>query len=509
MTEKQPQLANWEVAIIRAMLAAGNFKKQEIVAYFSRPDRSINQARVSEIEDGHGRYKNIPAASQAELEQFVQDWKQIRFPSAPTVAPSPTSAVVLAARFPLRPGEPARLAVSETDTVEAKEAFNWANRHDYCKTLAGMANNKGGYLLFGVKDGSFEVVGIAEDRMDRFDLKKANEYITRTFNQALVLEKGQFQIAAKVVGVLHVSPSANKPVICTLDASNLFSGDVFYRYPGETRRVQAPELEALLKQRDLSAENRLLHLVAKLADSGAQNAAVINLSTGEVTGERGRFFIDENLLDKIKFITEGRLDDNHGAPTLRVVGEVQPVGAPRVTIQQSVVGSISERYIQDAFLKQSCDYDPKVYIQAQTHLQPIWLPIYYFACEAKLDLAALKHVLETSETAYPSRVVRQIERIASGEAPAGLPGISSVRTELNAIRSSVPIDVPDASAAKRYMQAMRLVTMDDVSLERALSVLTDLRSRFGNNRELLYDFRYAIAAVDVRWFRPNLTSERG
>jgi hypothetical protein len=59
MPEKQPQLAEWQVAIIRAMLAAGKFKKQEIVAYFSRPDRSINQGRISEIEDHHKRYKGI------------------------------------------------------------------------------------------------------------------------------------------------------------------------------------------------------------------------------------------------------------------------------------------------------------------------------------------------------------------------------------------------------------------------------------------------------------------
>ena len=81
MPEKQPQLADWEVAIIRAMLAFGKFKKQEIVAYFSRPDRSINQGRISEIEDSHERYKGVAVASKAELEKFLADWKEIRFPS--------------------------------------------------------------------------------------------------------------------------------------------------------------------------------------------------------------------------------------------------------------------------------------------------------------------------------------------------------------------------------------------------------------------------------------------
>ena len=201
-----------------------------------------------------------------------------------------------------------------------------------------------------------------------------------------------------------------------------------------------------------------MHLVAKLAESGAHNAAVINLASGEVTGERGQFLIEESLLDKIKFITEGRLEEKDGAPTLRVVGDVKPIGAPRVTIQQSVLGSISERHIQDAFLNQSCDYDPRVYIQAQSHLQPVWLPIYYFASEAKLDLAGLKKVLEDSDTPYSNRVIKHVERVMSGNAPAGIPGVASVRAELYAIRAGETIDVADEQAAKRYMQAVRLVT---------------------------------------------------
>jgi len=144
--------------------------------------------------------------------------------------------------------------------VEGNEVFNWGSKSDYCKTLAGIANNRGGYILFGVKDGSFEITGIPPDRMERFDLKKANEYIVRTFNQSFELDKGQFQIAGRTIGVLYVAASKAKPVICCLDGNGLFSGDIYYRYRGETRRIQAPELDALLKERDTSAENRLLHL---------------------------------------------------------------------------------------------------------------------------------------------------------------------------------------------------------------------------------------------------------
>lgn len=44
-------LEKWEVALVKTMLAR-KFVPQDIQAYFSRPTRSINHARISEIRDG-------------------------------------------------------------------------------------------------------------------------------------------------------------------------------------------------------------------------------------------------------------------------------------------------------------------------------------------------------------------------------------------------------------------------------------------------------------------------
>jgi hypothetical protein len=43
-------LEKWEVAIVKAMLTQ-KYVPQDIQAYFSRPTRSINHARISEIRD--------------------------------------------------------------------------------------------------------------------------------------------------------------------------------------------------------------------------------------------------------------------------------------------------------------------------------------------------------------------------------------------------------------------------------------------------------------------------
>ena len=46
-------LEKWEVAIVKAMLERGGYNDQDIQAYFTRPSRSINHARILEIRKGN------------------------------------------------------------------------------------------------------------------------------------------------------------------------------------------------------------------------------------------------------------------------------------------------------------------------------------------------------------------------------------------------------------------------------------------------------------------------
>src|ERR1700744_93723 len=68
-------LEKWEVAIVKAMLAQ-KYVPQDVQAYFSRPTRSINHARISEIRDG-AKHKAIKAASDTELDAFLEAWPDV------------------------------------------------------------------------------------------------------------------------------------------------------------------------------------------------------------------------------------------------------------------------------------------------------------------------------------------------------------------------------------------------------------------------------------------------
>lgn len=57
-------------------MLAKKYVPQDIQAYFSRPTRSINHARISEIRDG-AQHNSIKPVSDAELDAFLAVWPNI------------------------------------------------------------------------------------------------------------------------------------------------------------------------------------------------------------------------------------------------------------------------------------------------------------------------------------------------------------------------------------------------------------------------------------------------
>ena len=45
-------MEDWEAAVIKALLADPAYTRDQIVAYFTRPDRTVNPFRISEIAGG-------------------------------------------------------------------------------------------------------------------------------------------------------------------------------------------------------------------------------------------------------------------------------------------------------------------------------------------------------------------------------------------------------------------------------------------------------------------------
>lgn len=70
------RLEKWEIALIKAMLAKAGSNDQDILAYFTRPTRSINHRAIAEIRT-ETKHKSIKAAADADLQDFLASWPEV------------------------------------------------------------------------------------------------------------------------------------------------------------------------------------------------------------------------------------------------------------------------------------------------------------------------------------------------------------------------------------------------------------------------------------------------
>ena len=69
-------LEQWEVAIVKAMLAKQDRTDQYILAYFTRPTRSVNHRLIGQIRKDTV-HAATPAASEEDLAEFLATWPEI------------------------------------------------------------------------------------------------------------------------------------------------------------------------------------------------------------------------------------------------------------------------------------------------------------------------------------------------------------------------------------------------------------------------------------------------
>ncbi|MEP2683837.1 DUF3644 domain-containing protein [Sulfitobacter sp.] len=69
-------LERWEVALVKAMIERGHYSDQDILAYFTRPTRSLNGRTIHEIHIGK-KHKATKAADPEELDAFLATWPDV------------------------------------------------------------------------------------------------------------------------------------------------------------------------------------------------------------------------------------------------------------------------------------------------------------------------------------------------------------------------------------------------------------------------------------------------
>jgi len=344
----------------------------------------------------------------------------------PTISPFPPE--ILAEIFKTSPEAPDRLLSRESGRLEFKESYNWNSWPEYSRTLAGFANAEGGFIIFGVGDRPRRLKGLRSNAFEEEDPGRITEYLNDLLSPAICWEATTHGISGKTFGLVYVHPAVHKPVIATKSVDKIFrEGDIFYRYRGRTQRIKYPELHQLLEEQRRRERNDWLRHFLKVAKIGVENAAVMDLATGLVTGPRGSFVIDESLLPKIKFIKEGEFKETSGAPTLKLVGEVKPLKGgfiqPVRTVTMTKPVVIRTPDIVHAFLDRKRVIEPAEYIKQLCFEPSSMLPVYCFMRQASMDKNDALELIKGVRSRGPSRD-RLIARLKSDDEllPYPIPG---------------------------------------------------------------------------------------
>jgi len=216
---------------------------------------------------------------------------------------------------------------------------------DYGKTMASFANKDGGYIVFGIKDKPREIVGIDKARFDGIDPAKMTETLNSYFQPEIEYEVDIKEWEGKSFGIIYTFPSQQKPVMAIKNSGDLIKdGEIYYRYGGKTEKIKYPELKKILEENLEKQNDAWRRIFEHASKNNPINTAVMNTLSGEITGKGGTLVIDESLIPKLKFIREGQFLEKDGAPTLKLVGEIQSIPMAVVRKEKIIVGEDIYKY---------------------------------------------------------------------------------------------------------------------------------------------------------------------
>lgn len=484
MAGKKRQISDDEIGLIKAMLAAG-MPNDEVHYYFNRLDRLLSPGRISQIRNG--KYgAAVPVATSAAVDSFFLEWKRRdHLPSAVVADPeTPISEKVVAALFERR-RDGWYVRDHETDTVECKESFSIRSEERFAKILraiAGLANNRGGYVILGIKDNGpqqLKVVGLPTTEFATTDPAAINRILVSALSPVPRFRLTSKTIDGMSVGIIYVEEDDNPPVMANKNLSDVIrEGAIYFRYVGETRPIKPAELREILAFRERKAVERLSQSVSRIATG---NAVALDLDTGLAAGPGGRLVVDKQLLDGMQFIREGEFSETVGGPTLRVIGEVTPIDRSMPPAVQVLRTPLTSGDILKCFLENERVPDATPYLMHACYAPRKWLPIWFFLSQTTLDAAAAITLLqEQNATQIKNRdfIVRRLKQTITAYKPA----TGKTDQICKALQKGIVEPPRDSQSDKTFLNAVQaLKKAKEIDVHALRSALLGCLSRAGGS----------------------------
>ncbi|NBJ12704.1 AlbA family DNA-binding domain-containing protein [Microvirga arsenatis] len=414
-----------EIALIKAMLVRG-FEKTQIQAYFTHPQRPVNFGRITNIENGEYG-PEVSAASSDDLDRFLSSWAEHRGLAIEHLADAalditllpPTAERKLLSLFIRKDDGNWALDHKETDNIECKKNFHPNGK--LFRAISALANNRGGYVLFGVTDEGCIATGMDSRRFLENDPNYLSQKVRAAMEPMPRIEVGHCLIDGKFIGAIYVHPEVDGPVIAAKDDENFREGTIYYRYPGESRAVRPAEFRKILNERDRRVRQESLTGISRLMELGSR-AAIIDM--GEKTSE-----------------------------ATKIVRE-----------------SVDDADVLRNFLRQNTVQFPLAYVLRSVNTAKRWLPIFYYIKLSGLSISQALGEIAARETSHVASRRNLVERLLGRKTAYAKP-VGRVARILKDIKSNRPIIPETASEAAHVAQAIAGLESTTVDLSRLSELL--------------------------------------
>lgn len=311
----------------------------------------------------------------------------------------------------------------ESSTKEFKESFTWGSIGLYARTMAAFANARGGYIIFGITDNPRVLIGLEGKSLKAFedlDQAKLTQELNEIFSPEMHWVADSVQIdSRRTVGVIYTFESDEKPVIARKpyqqQNAKILEGDILYRYNSRTQRIRFPELRRVLDEARTREQSAMMTHIDALVRAGASNAAVLDFSQNVLQGPSGqKVLMDEKLLAEVSFIREGEFDEVVGAPTLKIVGEVQPVTTIAIGEQRIVRSALSSDDVLHDFIHRHKVGNAEQYVRQAATGTTGFLPVQYYRVLANMSHEDLLSYVDAVTTRAPAKRKLQ-SRLETGD----------------------------------------------------------------------------------------------
>lgn len=386
------------------------------------------------------------------------------------------------------------ISPNETDKIELKEAWNGGHISEYARSMAAFANNKGGYLVFGVKDGSGEIVGLTTNKFAEYDAARLSERVHNLVQPQLEWDKRIVEICTQRVGLLYVAESRQKPIIGTKNDGRISDGAIYFRYPGETRQIRHVDLINLIRERERQLLATFSEKIARIAEVGPYDAAILNAREGTLELSGRPLHLDEPLRHEVLHLASSE----HGADdgVLRLSGTISGGTRPPTVVR----GNVSDYDVLNVFVDRIQVSNPFDYIRHFLDTQTIWLPLFWYVLLYGKPISHVLTELNELPKLKPKSWEKLVERLEGGRSKKSTYLCEGLQKVFDRGKS---VEFRDSCQAIDTMRAMTAIKFTENNEAAVFRTLDNALRLFDAEREkrLFDEIRYAASFVDQQLYR--------